>query len=123
MDWHTILSYIVGSFLMALTQGYVLGRFVTGFGDSVLHHLFSLAIALCVCATGGDLVVTKNRKILTNQSSKMGKSSVVWCGGVFGVGVAGNAFGQPNGFICPICSCCRPFQLSRLEHCREPKCC
>lgn len=40
--------FIFGSFGAALAQGYMLGRFVTAFGDSRTDYLFAMAIMLCV---------------------------------------------------------------------------
>ncbi len=41
-------AFILGSFGMALTQGYMLGRYITAFEESLLAYLFSFGIMLSV---------------------------------------------------------------------------
>ncbi|MFK8051351.1 MAG: cytochrome d ubiquinol oxidase subunit II [Woeseiaceae bacterium] len=43
-------AFFVGSLLAALSQGYMLGRVVTGFQDELSSTLFSLFIGLCLAA-------------------------------------------------------------------------
>ena len=43
-------AFWISSFAMAITQGYMLGRYVTGFGIGFTDYAFATAIALCVPA-------------------------------------------------------------------------
>ncbi len=43
-------AFVIGSSGAALAQGYMLGRFVTAFGNSVVDYLFAVLIMLCVPA-------------------------------------------------------------------------
>jgi cytochrome d ubiquinol oxidase subunit II len=43
--------FFIGSLLMSLSQGYMLGRYISGFSDSTRAFWFSCFIALCVTAS------------------------------------------------------------------------
>lgn len=43
-------AFQAASFVMALSQGWMLGRFVTAFHDDVISYVFALMIAVCVPA-------------------------------------------------------------------------
>lgn len=68
------LAFKAGSLLATLTQGYMLGRFVTGFEDTWLSIGFSLLASICVtagyCFVGAAWLVMKTEGELQKRAAK-----------------------------------------------------
>lgn len=68
------LAFKAGSLIATLTQGYMLGRFITGFEDSFLGIAFSLLAAICVtaayCFIGAAWLVMKTEGELQQRAAK-----------------------------------------------------
>lgn len=71
LAWDRVFK--VGSILTALTQGYMLGRYVLGFADGVAAQAFSLISAVCVMGAyafiGGAWLVMKTEGELQQRSA------------------------------------------------------
>lgn len=67
---HWDLCFKTGSLLAALTQGYMIGRYVMSFEESTQAYAFALLSALCVTAAyvyiGGAWLVLKTEGELQN---------------------------------------------------------
>lgn len=75
------LTFKIGSLLATLTQGYMLGRFVTGFEDSAIGIGFSLLSAICVtagyCFIGAAWLVMKTEGDLQIRAAKWARNANV----------------------------------------------
>ena len=71
LTWDRIFR--LGSMITALTQGYMLGRYVMGFDAGIWPMLFAVLSALCVTAAyafiGGSWLVMKTEGLLQNWSA------------------------------------------------------
>src|SRR5690606_15633266 len=69
------LSFKIGSILMALAQGYMLGRYVMGFAYTWEAYLFFCISALCVTATyafiGDAWLILKSEGELQISTAKL----------------------------------------------------
>ena len=67
-------AFKAGSWLAALTQGYMLGRYVLGFENSLAAQLFALLSAVCVSAAyayiGGAWLVMKTEGDLQRRAAR-----------------------------------------------------
>ncbi len=67
------LLFRLGSWLAALMQGYMLGRYVTGFDSGLAAHLFAVLSALCVSAAyayiGGAWLVMKTTGLVQQRAA------------------------------------------------------
>lgn len=68
------LAFKIGSLIATLAQGYMLGRFVTGFEDSLLALSFSVLASICVtagyCFIGSAWLVMKTEGELQKRAAK-----------------------------------------------------
>ena len=82
-DW----SFKFGSLLVALTQGYMIGRYVTGFEHSVSATGFALLSAVCVAAAyayiGGAWLVMKTSGELQRRAARWTR----YAGGLTALGI------------------------------------
>ena len=82
-DW----SFKLGSLLVALTQGYMIGRYVTGFEHSVSATGFALLSAVCVAAAyayiGGAWLVMKTSGELQRRAARWTR----YAGGLTALGI------------------------------------
>lgn len=82
-DW----SFKLGSLLVALTQGYMIGRYVTGFEHSISATGFALLSAVCVAAAyayiGGAWLVMKTSGELQRRAARWTR----YAGGLTALGI------------------------------------
>ncbi len=75
------LSFFVGSLMATLAQGWMLGRYVTGFGEGLGHQAFALLIALTLPAAyvmlGGCWLLLKSEGALQEQARRWARASLV----------------------------------------------
>jgi cytochrome d ubiquinol oxidase subunit II len=68
-------SFIFGSILTALTQGYMLGLYIVGFERNVMTVSFSILVAICLaagyCFVGGCWLILKTEKELQKKAIKL----------------------------------------------------
>lgn len=71
------ITFKIGSLVATLTQGYMLGRFVTSFDDSSLSIGFALLASICVtagyCFIGATWLVMKTEGELQKKAAKWGQ--------------------------------------------------
>jgi len=71
------LLFKIGSLLATLTQGYMLGRYVTGFEDSLLSYGFSILASICVtagyCFIGAAWLVMRTEGELQIRAARWAK--------------------------------------------------
>lgn len=74
--------FFVGSLLMALSQGYMLGRYISGFAHTAASFWFSIVIAVCVAAAyallGACWLIMKTEHQLQQRAIAWAKRSLVW---------------------------------------------
>lgn len=72
------LAFKVGSLLATLTQGFMIGRYITSFDDSALSYAFALLASVCVtagyCFIGAAWLVMKTEGELQIRAAKWAKS-------------------------------------------------
>lgn len=77
--WNTLFK--VGSYVASLSQGYMLGAYVTGFDDSIAATLFSLLSAIGVAAAyrliGATWLVMKTEGELQQKAISIAQQSVI----------------------------------------------
>ena len=90
-DW----AFFAGSLLAALSQGYMLGRFVTGFTEDLLSFLFACLIALGMASgfalLGSTWLIIKTTDELQRRAITWAKRSIV----LLAIGVAGVSLATP----------------------------
>ncbi len=68
------LAFKFGSLLATLSQGYMLGRFVTGFDDGIIGISFAILASICVtagyCFVGSAWLVMKTEGELQKRAAK-----------------------------------------------------
>lgn len=91
-DHHQLLwnrIFIAGSTLTSLAQGWMLGRYVTGFTEGVLSQVFAGLIALCLVAAylllGAGWLIIKTEGDLQRRAVQWAK--LVWPVVVIGIGL------------------------------------
>lgn len=77
------ITFKVGSFIMALSQGYMLGQWIVGFENSWGAFAFSLLSALCVTAAyafvGGSWLIMKTKGDLQIYAAKKTRIASWFC--------------------------------------------
>ncbi|MBK9614260.1 MAG: cytochrome d ubiquinol oxidase subunit II [Uliginosibacterium sp.] len=83
-DHHKYLwnrSFFAGSLIATLAQGWMLGRYVTGFGEGAGHQAFALLIALTLPAAyvmlGGCWLLLKSEGALQENARRWARASLV----------------------------------------------
>lgn len=70
-------TFKIGSLIAALSQGFMLGRYVTGFDDSIGAYLFAVLSAVCVCSAftfiGACWLILKTEGELRDQSLSLAR--------------------------------------------------
>lgn len=70
-------SFIIGSLVTALTQGYMLGLYIVGFERNFVTIAFSLLVGVCLatayCFIGGAWLILKTENKLQQKSIKLTK--------------------------------------------------
>ena len=88
-------AFFGGSLLASLAQGYMLGKMVTGFADSVWSHLFAGLIGLCLASgyalLGSTWLIIKTEGALQRRAITWGKRSIV----LLAVGIAAVSVATP----------------------------
>lgn len=73
--------FFLGSFLAALSQGYMLGSFILGFDNSLLAICFNMLVALLIaggyCLVGSCWLIAKTEKNLQKKSILWAKKSLL----------------------------------------------
>ena len=87
------LSFKLGSLLATMTQGYMLGKFVTGFNEGLVYELFAALSAICVTAgysyIGAAWLVMKTEGELQKRAANWAiKTNVLMALGVVAVCLA-----------------------------------
>jgi len=87
------LSFKLGSLLATMTQGYMLGKFVTGFNEGIVYELFAALSAICVTAgysyIGAAWLVMKTEGELQKRAANWAiKTNVLMALGVVAVCLA-----------------------------------
>lgn len=79
--------FFAGSTMASLAQGWMLGRYITGFADGLGYDLFALAIALCLPAAyvllGATWLIMKTDGALQEQA--IGWAKLAWGPVVLGI--------------------------------------
>ena len=74
-------AFFLGSLLTALSQGYMLGKFVTGFAPGIWSNLFAALIAVCLASgyalLGATWLIIKSEDALQRKSIAWGKNAVM----------------------------------------------
>ena len=74
------LTFFAGSLVAILAQGWMLGRYVTGFGEGVSHQVFALLIALTLPAAylmlGGCWLLLKTEGELQEKARRWARNSL-----------------------------------------------
>jgi cytochrome d ubiquinol oxidase subunit II len=85
--WNRV--FFAGSMLASLAQGYMLGRYITGFAEGWTLHLFAAAIALCLPAAyvllGAGWLIMKTEGTL--QADAVRWARIAWPPVVIGMGL------------------------------------
>jgi len=86
-------AFKLGSIIATMTQGYMLGKFVTGFNDGLVYELFAALSAICVTAgysyIGAAWLVMKTEGELQKRAANWAiKTNVLMALGVVAVCVA-----------------------------------
>lgn len=94
------IAFKVGSLIATLTQGYMLGRYVTGFDDSSAAIAFAILSAVCVsagyCFIGAAWLVMKTEGELQKRAAKWAKSAnILVMVGIIAISIANLAI-DPN---------------------------
>ena len=88
-------AFFGGSLLAALAQGYMLGRFVTGFTEDLWSLLFACLIALGMASgfalLGSTWLIIKTTDVLQRRAITWAKRSIV----LLAIGVAGVSLATP----------------------------
>jgi len=75
-------AFFAGSFITAMSQGYMLGSYIIGFDQSFQGIIFSFFIGLCVvagyCLIGACWLIFKTTDDLQIKSVKWAKLSLIW---------------------------------------------
>ncbi len=91
--WNRIFA--IGSYVMAVSQGWMLGSYITGFGDTLWPLLFSAGIALTLPAAyamlGAGWLIMKTSDDLQTQAAAWGRA-VLW---PMGIALAGISLATP----------------------------
>ncbi|MFD2167603.1 cytochrome d ubiquinol oxidase subunit II [Thalassotalea euphylliae] len=87
------LAFKIGSLIATLSQGYMLGRYVTGFEDSLLATGFSILSAVCVtagyCFIGACWLVMKTEGELQKRAARWAMvTNVLMAIGILAVSIA-----------------------------------
>ncbi len=73
-------AFFTGSLLAALSQGYMLGRYILAFDTALISHMFSLLIGLCVAAgyifIGSCWLIMKTEHALQHKAVKWARYSL-----------------------------------------------
>jgi len=87
VGWHRELwnwLFWVGSFLASFAQGWMLGRYVTGFEEGFSFWVFSLLCAASVCGTyvliGASWLILKTEDELRRKSLLWARWGLLWSG-------------------------------------------
>mgnify|MGYP001818427258 FL=1 len=88
-------TFFAGSLLASLSQGYMLGRYVTGFADNAWSFLFAALIALCLAAgymvLGSTWLIIKTEKVLQRRAIAWAKRSIF----LLAIGIAAVSLATP----------------------------
>jgi len=88
-------AFFAGSLLASLAQGYMLGRFVTGFAEDLWSYLFACLIALGMASgfalLGSTWLIIKTTDELQRRAITWAKRSIV----LLAIGVAGVSLATP----------------------------
>jgi cytochrome d ubiquinol oxidase subunit II len=87
--------FFAGSLLASLSQGYMLGRYVTGFADSIWNYAFAALIGLCLASgymlLGSAWLIIKTEGQLQQRAIDWAKRSVF----LLALGIAGVSLATP----------------------------
>ncbi|RFA30946.1 cytochrome BD ubiquinol oxidase subunit II [Alkalilimnicola ehrlichii] len=97
--WRWNLAFTVGSWIAALAQGYMLGRYVMGLESSLRAELFAAGTAVCVAAAyrfiGAAWLIYKTHGGLQQKSLTWARQSLLLTGiGLIAVSVGTPLFSQ-----------------------------
>ena len=88
-------TFFAGSLLASLSQGYMLGRYVTGFADNGWSYLFAMLIALCLAAgymvLGPTWLIIKTENLLQRRAIVWAKRSIF----LLAIGIAAVSIATP----------------------------
>ena len=88
-------TFFAGSLLASLSQGYMLGRYVTGFADNGWSYLFAMLIALCLAAgymvLGATWLIIKTENLLQRRAIVWAKRSIF----LLAIGIAAVSIATP----------------------------
>jgi cytochrome d ubiquinol oxidase subunit II len=91
--WNRV--FFSGSLLAALSQGYMLGRVVTGFAADVWSHVFGMLIAVCLASgyvlLGSTWLIIKTTEKLQRQAIRWARRSMF----LLAVGIAAVSLATP----------------------------
>ena len=88
-------AFFGGSLLASLAQGYMLGKMVTGFADSVWSYLFAGLIGLCLASgyalLGSTWLIMKTEGSLQRRAVDWGRRSII----LLAIGIAAVSVATP----------------------------
>ena len=88
-------AFFAGSLVASLSQGYMLGRYVTGFADDTWSHAFAALISLCLASgymlLGSAWLIIKTEKGLQRRAIDWARHSIF----LLAIGVAAVSIATP----------------------------